>query len=115
MDSILKTVKKAVGIDPEYKSAFDDVLIMCINASLANLTQLGVGPITGFSITGANEKWSDFLGDDLRLNLVQSFVCLQTTLLFDPPQNGSLLGAVKEQLKELEWRINVTVDPGGVV
>lgn len=109
MTSILNTIKHMIGPSETY-DYFDTDLIVHINSALATLTQLGVGPSTGFAITGDTETWSDFLGDDLRLGAVKSFVYLQCRLAFDPPQNSSILSSIKEQIAELTWRINVAAE-----
>lgn len=105
-DSILTSVKKLVGLDESY-TAFDADLIMYINGSLAIMTQLGVGPDTGFMIEDETATWSDFLGDDPRLNSVKNYVVLKTRLQFDPPQTGFHVTAIEKQIEELEWRINI--------
>lgn len=109
MTSILNTIKHMIGPSETY-DYFDTDLIVHINSALATLTQLGVGPSTGFAITGDTETWSDFLGNDLRLGAVKSFVYLQCRLAFDPPQNSSILSSIKEQIAELTWRINVAAE-----
>ena len=43
---------------------FDTDIIIHINSVLAVLSQLGVGPIDGYSISDQTHKWSDFLNDD---------------------------------------------------
>ncbi len=50
--------------------------------------------------------WDDFLGADLRLNNVKTYMYLRVRLLFDPPQTSYLITAVKEQFQEIEWRLN---------
>ena len=62
MDSILTSIKKLLGIDEAYEH-FDPDLIMHINSVLAILTQLGVGPENGFSISDKTAVWSDFISD----------------------------------------------------
>ena len=49
-ESILTSVKKLLGIDEGY-TPFDPDLIMHINSVFSILTQMGVGPPGGFSIT----------------------------------------------------------------
>lgn len=110
LDSILLSTKKSLGLDPSV-TEFDPDIIMCINTSLNVLTQLGVGPIEGFSISSEENIWSEFIGEDPRLNIVKSYVYLKTKMIFDPPTVGSLVSACNDQIKELEWRINVQVDP----
>ena len=109
MDSILTSVKKKCGIVPEY-THFDDVLVDHINTILATLYQLGVGPSTGFAISGSNETWEDFLGNDPRLSMVKSYVGLRVRMLFDPPTAGPVIDATNREIDELTWRINVMVD-----
>ena len=48
-DSILDTIKKMLGVDSSY-DAFDIDIITHINSVFMNLFQIGVGPITPFSI-----------------------------------------------------------------
>lgn len=108
MDSILTSTKKALGIGESYL-AFDPDVIMHINSVLAILHQLGIGPDEGYQIDGDSQTWSDFFGDDPRLNFIKSYVYLKVRLLFDPP-TGTVLESFNRQISELEWRINVAVD-----
>lgn len=109
-DSILNSTKKACGIIPEYDE-FDDQLIMYINTAFSVLTQLGCGPSEGYSIEGDTETWADFFGDNKKLNMVITYVHLSVVLSFDPPTSSYALQAAQERKKELEWRINMEVDP----
>lgn len=111
MDSILTSIKKLLGITKEYDH-FDGDIILHINSVLGTLTQLGVGPSTGFTISDDTAIWSDFIPEDPRLEMVKSYVYLKVKLLFDPPQSSSTAEALKNNAAELEWRISVTVDPG---
>lgn len=110
LDSILLSTKKNLGLD-ESVTDFDVDIIMCINTSIDVLTQLGVGPIEGFSISSEEDTWKKFIGEDPRLNIVKTYVFLKTKMIFDPPTVGSLVTEYKDQIKELEWRINIQVDP----
>lgn len=105
IESILNSVKKLLGIDPSY-TQFDTDLIMHINSVFLILNQLGVGPDDPFTITGVNDNWSDFI-EDGSIELVKSYMFLKVKLLFDPPQNGTLVQAMKDQIAEFEWRANV--------
>jgi hypothetical protein len=109
MDSILISIKKMLGISKEY-DAFDAVLIMHINTVFMNLHQLGVGPTKGFSIIDEGDKWSDFIPEDLRLESIKSYMYLKVKLLFDPPMNSAVMDSMTLQIKELEWRLNVTAE-----
>lgn len=110
INSILDSVKKKLGLDPSETTEFDADLIDAINTTFSTLTQLGVGPASGFEIHGNSEIWSDFIDDDARLNMVRSYVFIETRLLFDPPQSSYLLSALQEKAKEYEWRLNVFVE-----
>lgn len=111
MDSILTSIKKLLGITEDYEH-FDADLIMHINTVFMILTQLGVGPENGFSIIGKENTWSEYMPEGQRLEAVKSYVYLKTRLLFDPPQGSSVMEAIKNNISELEFRLNVAVDPG---
>ena len=108
--SILGSTKAMLGIVPEY-TVFDDQLIMLINSQFSTLFQLGVGPEEGFEIEGEDETWKDYLDDNKLLKLVITFVHLNVRLMFDPPTNSFAVDAIKKQIDEYTWRINVMVDP----
>lgn len=103
--SILKSTKKNLGITAA-DTSFDLDIITHINTSFSTLTQLGVGPPSGFMIEDDIPVWEDFVGSDLELNSVKTYVYLKTKSLFDPPETSYLLGAMKDQILELEWRLN---------
>lgn len=109
-EKILSSVKHSIGITDEYEH-FDDIITMHINTVLATVYQLGAGPSSGFAITTGDETWGDFFGDSPKLNLIKSYVCLSVRMLFDPPAAGTLTDAINRQIDELEWRLNVAVDP----
>lgn len=119
-DSILNSVKKILGL-PETDASFDLDVITFANSAFSTLTQIGVGPVGGFMIEDESATWDSFLGTDIRLNSVKTYVFLRVRMLFDPPQTSFLLSALNEQIRELEWRLNVTmeatiwVDPDPVV
>ena len=75
------------------------------------LYQLGVGPKTPFTIEDASATWSDFMGDSTDLAGVKTYVFLKVKLVFDPPQSSAAMEAIKQNIAELEWRLNVTADP----
>lgn len=111
-NSILISIKKLLGIEEIYNH-FDLDLIIHINSAFFNLNQLGVGPISGFKIEDVLAKWSDFVGERFDLESVKSYIYLKTRLVFDPPQMGYLVDAIKDQIKELEWRLNIQTDGKG--
>lgn len=109
-DSILLSVKKVLGVDSSY-DVFDPDIIMHINSVFMTLQQLGVGPDDGFSIEDDTATWSDFFGTGRRYNAVQSYVYLRVRLLFDPPGTPYLIEAMKAQMAEMEWRLEVARTP----
>ena len=110
MENILDSIKKLLGID-EADLNFDQELIMHINSVFMVLNQLGVGPVGGFKISSNEEVWTDFVGTRLDLESVKSYIYLKVRLLFDPPQNSFLVGAIEKQIEENEWRLQVQVEP----
>lgn len=109
MDSILLSVKKALGIDGECID-FDTELIMHINTVLSTLTQIGVGSEDGFVISGAEEKWSDFVADEPKWSQMRTYVYTKVRLIFDPPQATAVVEAMNKVANELEWRLYVIAD-----
>lgn len=109
--SILNNVKKMCNV-AESDTSFDTDLILYTNAQLSVLPQLGVGD-TAFRISGESEEWSDFLteGSD-ETELIKTYIGVSVRLVFDPPASGSVKEALQNYKNELEWRINVAVDPG---
>ena len=110
MENILDSIKKLLGID-EADLNFDQELIMHINSVFMVLNQLGVGPVNGFKISSNDEVWADFVGTRLDIESVKSYIYLKVRLLFDPPQNSFLVGAIEKQIEENEWRLQVQVEP----
>lgn len=106
-DSILTSVKKILGIEEDY-TVFDTDIIIHINTVLNVLHQLGIGPVEGFMITDKTDTWDEYLGGDILLNDVKTYVCLRVRVLFDPPTTSYLISAMEKQIAEFEWRINVT-------
>jgi len=105
--SILTTIKKMLGIS-EDDTAFDTDIINYINMVMFNLKQLGV--IDNFVVTGKNDYWSDFVPDENLLGTVQTYIYSKVRMIFDPP-TGAASSALTALISELEWRLNVEVDP----
>lgn len=106
MLSILNSVKKVVGV-PEEDDSFDIDLIMHINTVFSILTQLGVGPADGFSITNDKDEWTAFTGDNHKIEMVKSYVGLKVRFLFDPPTSSAVMECMKRMCDEMEWRLHV--------
>ena len=116
-ESILGTVKKALGVEQDV-DAFDEALVMHINTALSVLAQLGAGPDDGLYITGNDVTWKQLIGENSLLSLVKTYVCQKVRLIFDPPLTSSVLDAMERSLKEMEWRIlavtDISADSGDV-
>jgi hypothetical protein len=110
-ESILISIKKLLGIDENY-THFDADIVMHINSVLSILTQMGVGPKNGFSISGKDETWGEFLPMEQSVfPMVRSYVYLKVRLLFDPPVSSAAMEAMNRQISEFEWRLYVAADP----
>ena len=105
-DSILTSIKKMLGITEEYET-FDPDIIMHINSVFMTLSQMGVGPSTGYRIEDKNDVWSDYITDEDNLDAVKSYIHLKVKLLFDPPLSSAVMESMKQAIAEFEWRINV--------
>lgn len=107
-DSILNSVKKMLGIEPDVTD-FNTDLIININSAILALTQNGVGPSSGYHITDEKDTYEDFLGEDKKeiYDPVGMYLFVNTKMRFDPPASSIVMEALKETKKELEWRLNV--------
>lgn len=106
--SILKSTKKILGIADSY-DVFDLDIITHINTAFSTLTQLGVGPYTGFMIEDESAQWDEFIDTetDPQYNAIRSYVYLKVRQLFDPPTTSYLITATEKQIQELEVRLNI--------
>ena len=105
MGSILDDVKKVLGLDTEY-TAFDKDLIIHINTVFMILNQIGVGPYDGFTINDNSTTWTEYVNND-KLEAIKTYIYLRVRLLFDPPTNSFLITAMENQMREIEWRLNL--------
>lgn len=111
MSTILQDVKHKVGPSGDYEY-FELDILDAINEAFAILTQLGVGPKEGF-VVNSETTWEDYPESTVALGMIKTYIYKKTVLIFDPPNNGSHLEVIKDKIAELEWRLNVLVDPGG--
>lgn len=109
--SILLTIKKLLGLEEE-ETGFDPDIIVGINSALFNLRELGLEPDEGgiFTISDETTTWGELLDNRNDLELVKTFIYLKVRLTFDPPQNSFLVEAIKSQINEMEWRLNVKAE-----
>lgn len=104
-NSILVSVRSMCNVN-EDDNGFDQQLIPLINSQLMIAHhQLGVG-VNGFNITGVNETWTELLGAaESKLSAVKMWLGYSVLLLFDPPDNGTVLKAIQETLAKTEWML----------
>lgn len=104
MDSILTSVKKMLGVEPEVDH-FNTELIMHINANMLTLTQIGIGPDEGFMVVDDKTEWDGLLGTYKDLEAVKTWLYLKVRLTFDPPSNSFLIESINKTIDELIWRL----------
>ena len=111
INSILKSIRKRIGLNPEEATEFDPDLIDAINSAIAVLTQVGIGPVTGFSIHDESQTWDELLGDDPRFNMAKTYVFDRCRLIFDTSSMSSyVLSSIQDRIREFEWRLNVAAE-----
>ena len=113
-NSILFSVKKALGIDQQYTD-FDFDIIMSINSAIHTLYQVGYDAAKNFIVEGSSETWEDLAGEEAGgvLSLIKTYIYAKVRMLFDPPTSSFVLESMKEMAKEAEWRIVSQVEHGG--
>jgi hypothetical protein len=107
--SILKSTKKVLGIDPA-DTSFDQDILTHINAAFSHLQQLGIGPEIGFFIEDDSKEWSDFLNEETPtpiVSAVKTNVFLHVRVVFDPPQLQHVMAAMERQIQESDVRLNM--------
>lgn len=110
-DSILNSIKKSLGITPEY-TQFDPEIIMHINSVFMFLQQIGVGPANTYSIESDSETWTDFFSSAnvKDISAAKSLMFLKVKMLFDPPTIGSVNESYNKLIDELTWRCSIEGD-----
>lgn len=108
-ESILGSIRKLGGYDPY----FDPDLIIHINTVFGTLAQIGVGPEDGFAIEDDTAQWTDYIKDNNKvLNMVKSYMYFRVKVMFDSASDNSyLIDTYNKKADELEWRLNIEVDP----
>ena len=107
--SILVSTKAALGVTQD-DTSFDAELLTFINSALAEVNQVGVGPVEGLMIFSEAEEWEALIGNDARLNIVKPYVYLYCKMLFDPPEVGFVLTSMERILERHIWRLMVVAD-----
>lgn len=105
-ESILDSIKKFLGISPDY-TEFDPDIIASINSAFFALWTLGIGPEElPFKITDSTSLWTDFI-EDGKIDMCRSYMYLKVKLMFDPPIHSFLIENMKELIREYEFRMMV--------
>ena len=104
IESILDSVKSVLGIDAA-DSGFDQSLLIFINSVMFDLREMGVGPTSGFMVTGRTETWTNFIGTSPLIGVLPGFVGLKVRLLFDPPTTSYLNDNITKQLDQMAYRL----------
>ena len=112
--SILADVRSACSLSV-HDFSFDDQLIQLINSQMMMAHQFGIG-YSGFKITGADETWSDWLGTSGEdLQAIKTWLGYSVLLLFDPPDNGTVLKSYQDQIAKMEWMLREKSEEKGYV
>lgn len=114
-DSILSSVKKLIGILEEDDS-FDVDIILNVNAAVSTLYQLGVLQ-KPYTVTSKEDTYEDLLpgvSEDV-VNQVKMYFVYKTRLGFDSSTlSGVVIDVIKEMIKEAEYRLMISFNPGNV-
>lgn len=103
-NSILATVRALCNVEDDDKG-FDSQLIPLINGQLMMAHEFGVG-FDGFMVRDEHETWKDLLGEHTELlNAVRLWLGYSVLLLFDPPDNGTVLKSYQDQIHKMEWML----------
>ena len=114
INSILKSTRKKVGLNPDEATEFDPDLIDTINSAISVLTQVGIGSNYGFAIHDESQTWDELLGNDPRFNMAKTYVFDRCRLIFDTSSMSSyVLSSIQDRIKEFEWRLNVAAETPG--
>jgi hypothetical protein len=104
--SVLKSVKKLLGVTPEY-TAFDLDILTHINSVFSSLKQLGIAQDVTIVVEDDGFTWDQLNLSSEQLNWVKTYVYLKVRYLFDPPATSFGIEALEKQITEHEWRLNV--------
>lgn len=109
-EKILDTIKDMLGINDK-DNAFDNEVLVNINATFSTLYQLGVGSEGHYIVLDGTETWEDVFEEKDLIDFIKLYTYMKVKLVFDPPTNSSILQALNEQMREIEYRILLQADP----
>lgn len=100
--SILVDIRPMNNVD-ENDNGFDNKLIPLINGQIMMAHEFGIG-YNGFRITGSQQKWRDWLGDNGdKLEAAKIWLGYSVLMLFNPPDNATLMQSIQNQITKYEW------------
>lgn len=111
-DSVLETVRDAVGLEKDDDS-FDTELIIYINGAIGELNQAGVG--NEIMVLDDTTKWKELVVNDsgsVSMKLVGiaiMYVYLNVKIHFDPPQVNTQ-NVMKDAMDQAIWCLAVSWD-----
>lgn len=112
--SILADVRSACSLEST-DSTFDNQLIPLINGQIMMAHQFGIGP-SAFVISGITQTWDDWLGEaSSDLEAIKIWLGYSVLLLFDPPDNSTVLKAYQDQILKIEWMLREKSEEKGYV
>ena len=104
--SVLDSVKHICGVEPSM-THFDDPILLHLNGVIFTTKQIGLDPIITTRITDSSTTWEQLYGPDCDVFVVENYIGLKVKELFDPPTNSSTMEALRRNIDQYEWRINV--------
>lgn len=108
MENILEDVKSHIGAEGD--TYFDDQVLTHINTVFMIFWQEGImSPNSNAFIASKDTNWSDFITEG-NIQGVKDAMYNRVKMLFDPPQNSNAYEATKNNIDELEWRLNCYSD-----
>lgn len=112
--SILADVRSACNLEST-DTTFDKQLIPLVNGQIMMAHQFGVGT-SGFLVHDTSETWADWLGDEGdELAAVKVWLGYNVLLMFDPPDNSSVIRAYQDQITKMEWMLREKSEEKGFV
>lgn len=111
-DSVLETLRKALGLE-EDDSSFDTEILIYVNGGIADLNQAGVG--NEVYVSDESTKWSELVVNEsgsVSMKLVGAailYIFLKVKTTFDPPQVNTQ-NVMVEAMNQAIWRLAVSWD-----
>lgn len=113
-DSILDSVKQALGLTPDMTS-FDVEVVMHINSVIGTLQQIGVSNNGALYVADNTTHWVSITTRQDLINLTKTYMYTKVKLIFDPPANPRVIEATEKQVTEFEWRLQIMAETPYVV